>query len=130
MDEPRDTQSPMGASTQDSQTQPTQPLPDIDRILAELAGYSSNASSDSAQPVQGFYFQPAQQSPWPETQTPAPAVRRKEITPPAPTASPMIDPASIFDWPSALRCVNKITVSNPQFEVVVRGVSYISRNFG
>jgi hypothetical protein len=36
--------------------------------------------------------------------------------------TPPIDPATILEWPQALRCINKISAQNPHLATVVKGV--------
>jgi hypothetical protein len=113
--------------------------PDIERILAELAGYS--AANSASQPNAG---NPAQHIPFPIHRTPhhtqsvsslsvahslqpTTQSQRQTATPPAQPRSPTIDPAVIFEWPQALRCVNKVSASNPLFGPTIKAVSCLKQ---
>jgi hypothetical protein len=48
----------------------------------------------------------------------------QNITPAAQLSrTPPINPATILEWPQALRCINKISAQNPSFAAFVKGVS-------
>ena len=116
--------------------------PDLDRILAELAGFTATNNASAQPPVAvapahvpapaaslpfpTHHHVPQQQLPArqifpPAPSTPQPQIPAKSTTPPSYQPSPtppvqaQIDPSTILEWPQALRCVNKISASNPQF---------------
>jgi hypothetical protein len=117
--------------------------PDLDRILAELAGFTgSNDISTQptvTTPVQLFPNQhvpvrehiPTQDS-LPAAPTIAERPRDPRLadrepptriaTPPTHPSTPLIDPSTIFEWPTALRCVNKLSASNPHFGPKIKEV--------
>jgi hypothetical protein len=116
----------------ENQSQPAiESTPDIERILAELAGY--NASNNASQPAAAPPPFPTHHTPQhaislpsyslAHSSLPAPQHQRHTETPPSQPRSPMIDPATIFEWPQALRCVNKIAATNPQFGSAIKTVS-------
>jgi hypothetical protein len=50
---------------------------------------------------------------------------QQATTPPAQLPrTPPIDPATILEWPQALRCINKISAHNPHLAATVKGVSF------
>ncbi|KIV99794.1 uncharacterized protein PV09_08599 [Verruconis gallopava] len=103
-------------------------MPDIDRILAELAGYSASKGAIQQAPVTAG-TQAAES--WPSHDVPQHAglnsvsgysSQTSQVSqvsavalPPAQPHPPLVDPSTIFEWPQALRCVNKLSASNPQF---------------
>jgi hypothetical protein len=108
----------------------TEAAPDIERILAELAGYS--ASNNTSQPAATASFSINQTAhhalslallPTAHSVPPALQPQQYTVTPPPQPQSPMINPATIFEWPQALRCVNKISATNPQFGPAIKTVS-------
>lgn len=110
--------------------------PDLDRILAELAGYtaSNNAPYEAAAVAPPVSFShsypqhPRTQDSLPSAlsnhrqQIVAPTPPPREATTPTQPSTPQIDPSTIFEWPQALRCVNKISATNPQFGPKIREV--------
>ena len=113
--------------------------PELDRILAELAGYTANQNASYqppalAPPSHSHDYVDHQPQPTSSSQTlptiqqhrsqaPVSIPSRQTATPPAQSNSSQIDPSTIFEWPQALRCVNKISASNPQFGPKIKEVS-------
>lgn len=113
--------------------------PDLDRILAELAGFTgSNFASQQPTAVAPLQLFPSHHVPAQESLPAAPAIAERPrdprlaerqlpqriATPPTQPSTTLIDPSTIFDWPSALRCVNKLSASNPQFGPKIREVTF------
>ncbi len=103
---------------------------DLERILAELAGYS--ASKNTSQPAVTASF-PINQAAHhalspvllPTTHGVSQALQPQQytVTPPPQPRSPVINPATIFEWPKALRCVSKMSATNPQFGPAIKTAS-------
>jgi hypothetical protein len=124
--------------------QDSAPANDLERILAELAQYSSAqqqtrrpepAPEDFRHTVQLQYLQLQENHRQEIHHVPAaqnathqrildPRLNRSTLTPPAQLfKTPLIDPATILEWTQALRCVNKIAAQNPNLAPAVKGVS-------
>ncbi|KAF2086729.1 hypothetical protein K490DRAFT_43651 [Saccharata proteae CBS 121410] len=85
-------------------------VPDLASVLANLA---SLAIQQQPPPVAVM-----------PTQDPRPVPLHRRSTPQMPqmtaTRTPVIDPATIIDWPQGLRCVSKIAARNPNFKTVLQ----------
>jgi hypothetical protein len=133
----------LDAQAVDSRSSDAAAVPDINTILAELAQYSSaqQRSDQAAQVPQGNHQLQPHQEQW--NQQPQPFIQpssnrrsldprrntqhRQTTTPPAqPSSTPLIDPASILEWPLALRCVNKLSAQNPNFGPAIKVVSAVT----
>lgn len=109
---------------------------DLEAILRTLASLPKPEEQPSAQDPQQAYdqypgFETTQHDATPGQDTsyqakdprlagrPVPS----QLAPPKPqyrSSTPLIDPATIIDWKSGLRCVSKIATQNPDFSASIR----------
>lgn len=118
-----------------------EPGQDLETILAQLSQYSaaqqqSRQSGNNAdefrqlQQLQDLQIQHRQTPPASITESGGiqrsldPRLNRDQTLTPSAQGSktPIIDPATILEWPLALRCVNKLSAQNPNMAAVVKGV--------
>ncbi|KAF2431265.1 hypothetical protein EJ08DRAFT_660140 [Tothia fuscella] len=118
---------------------------DLQSILAQLSQYAATpqqpppntASSEGARQIQ---IQQSQGLPLQQQQAPPSFIarsldprldpqRHQTATPPNQTSkTPAIDPASILEWPQALRCVNKLSAQNPSTETAIKRMIFDQEN--
>jgi hypothetical protein len=114
---------------------------DLESILAQLSQYSASQQQNrqientpeefkQLQQLQELQIHQQVTPPVPLPQSTSihrssdPRLNRNQTLPPPAQAPkiPIIDPATILEWPQALRCVTKLSAQNPNMAVVIKGV--------
>lgn len=108
-------------SSNDNQT------PDLASVLSILASLTPQTQNFTTQGPSAASF-PAQNQPqeqWQQTVQPTPPPRSTTPTDPPPNTVKLVDPATIIEWSSGLRCVMKTVAKHETILLEIRRVCFL-----